>query len=105
MFTLTTLKDNAVPTVFSFLTPAKHRKFSETRASKAKQHAIMNELILVILILCNNPACFGTFLSTYFTLVENSNFFTLAINIYRIQNSPAVKKVCGPEVGHCGCEI
>ena len=37
------LNDDAVPTLFSFCTPPKCRKFSEARANK--HHAIIDELL------------------------------------------------------------
>jgi len=36
------LKNNAVPNVFSFSAPAKHRELSKARASKAEHHAVMD---------------------------------------------------------------
>ena len=40
-----TLKPDAVPTVFAFNSPPKHRKLSEARQAKAQHKAVVNELL------------------------------------------------------------
>ena len=39
------LNDDAVPTLFSFCTPDKCRKFNEARANKTEHRAIIDELL------------------------------------------------------------